>query len=328
MFVSGQSPSGGISLKDQEHSEFQVPAAVSDTGCERELNEDRYAVIECPSGIAWIVCDGMGGVSGGELAAQLAIDSIRRNLEGLEARNLETAMRSAIQEANRVIVLRRQNPAFGQMGTTVVAALFDGPEVVIGHAGDSRAYIVRNEEIQSLTTDHTYVQELVDKGQITPEEALAHPQAHILTRCLGSQTALEVSLQKFWIWKVEPDQTKDLLVLCSDGLYSLVNDDELAQVVSREPPEKACMSLVEMARERGGYDNITVAIIPLTGQLRNEPPVNKSHLTEKQERKQVKAKLKAASVPTNWSKILIFIFLLTLLSFLATVSFVLLVDGK
>lgn len=250
-----------------------VPAAITDTGCERELNEDRYAVIECPSGLAWIVCDGMGGETGGELAAQLAIDAIRRDLENLPARSSEQAIKAAILEANRIIVLRRQNQAFSSMGTTIVSALFSGAEVAIGHVGDSRAYLIREGAIQQLTTDHTYVQTLVDKGEIKPEEALSHPQAHILTRAIGSEPGLEVASRKFWIWQVADGEPGDLLMLCTDGLYSHVTEGEMASIIGQESPQRACVKLVELAKNRGGFDNITVAIIPLAGQLRNEPPI-------------------------------------------------------
>lgn len=249
-----------------------VPAAITDTGCERELNEDRYAVIESPSGLAWFVCDGMGGSAGGELAAQLAIDALRRDLENMPPRLPEQALREALLEANRVIVLRRQNQAFAGMGTTVVGALFQGPQVLIGHVGDSRAYLVRDGAIQLLTTDHTYVQELVNKGQIRTEDALSHPQAHILTRAIGAEPALEVDMQKFWLWEQEGGESQDFLLLCSDGLYSLVGEGEIADVVSRESPQRACVQLVELAKSRGGFDNISLAVIPLGGQLRNDPP--------------------------------------------------------
>lgn len=248
-----------------------VPAAITDTGCERELNEDRYAVVESPSGLAWIVCDGMGGSTGGELAAQLAIDAIRRDLENLPPQSPESALKSAILEANRIIVLRRQNQAFAQMGTTIVAALFSGLEVVVAHVGDSRAYLVRDGAIQQLTTDHTYVQQLVDAGQIASDQALAHPQAHILTRCIGAEPGLEIDIQKYWIWD-EADEAHDQLLLCSDGLYTLVSEGEIANALSLNTPQRACVKLVEMAKERGGFDNITLAITPIGGQLRREPP--------------------------------------------------------
>ena len=257
----------------REEGESMVPAAITDTGCERDLNEDRYAVVECASGVAWIVCDGMGGVTGGELAAQLAIDAMRRDLENLPRRAPEVALRGAILEANRVIVLRRQNPAFSGMGTTVVAVGFSGTSVVIGNVGDSRAYLVRDCAIQQLTTDHTLVQEMVDRGQIKPEDALSHPQAHILTRCIGSEPGLDVSIKKFWIWDVGEGEPNDYLLLCSDGLYSHVSDAEIAMAVSQHSPQRACVELVELSKNRGGYDNITISIIPLAGQLKKEPPI-------------------------------------------------------
>lgn len=266
-----------------------IPAAITDTGCERELNEDRYAVVESPSGLAWLVCDGMGGATGGELAAQLAIDAIRRDLENLPPRAPEMALRGAILEANRIIVLRRQNQAFSQMGTTIVGALFSGSEVAIGHVGDSRVYLIRDGAIQQLTTDHTYVQELVDKGQIRPEEALSHPQAHILTRAIGSEPGLEVEMHRFWVWETPQGEAMDYLLLCTDGLYSLVSEGEMANVISQNAPQRACVKLVETAKSRGGFDNITLAVIPLNGQLRQEAPAGYEEHMRKRLMKQPQA---------------------------------------
>lgn len=249
-----------------------IPAAITDTGCERELNEDRYAVIESPAGVAWLVCDGMGGATGGELAAQLAIDAIKRDLDKHGDLAVETALKNSIIEANRVIVLRRQNQAFASMGTTIVGVMFDGQEMAVANIGDSRAYVVRGGMIQALTVDHTYVQQLVERGEIRPEEALSHPQAHILTRCVGAEPGIEVDVQKFWIWPSSEGISRDRIVLCSDGLYSLVSENEIAQIVSRYSPQEACVKLVELAKARGGYDNITVSIIPLVGEVRSEPP--------------------------------------------------------
>lgn len=247
-----------------------IPAAITDIGCEREINEDRYAVIDSSSGRAWVVCDGMGGALGGELAAQLAIDAIRRALESGDFESEAEAIRVSIEEANRVIVLRRQNPAFSGMGTTVVAALINDDKVMITHAGDSRAYLVRDGVLQQLTTDHTYVQDLVDRDAITAEEALSHPQSHVLTRCLGAEPRLRLDTQEFWIWHVGENEPEDRLVLCSDGLYSLVSDAEIAESISKNSPQEACVQLIELAKSRGGYDNITLAILPLGGQLREE----------------------------------------------------------
>lgn len=256
-------------------TEENIPAAITDVGCEREINEDRYAVIDSSFGRAWVVCDGMGGQMGGELAAQLAIDAIRRGLEAREYETTAEALKGAIDEANRVIVLRRQNPAFSSMGTTVVAALVQGDELVLAHAGDSRAYLVRNGVMQQLTVDHTYVQDLVDRGALNAEEALSHPQAHVLTRCLGAEPCLDLTMQNFWIWDVTEGEPEDKLVLCSDGLYSLVSDNEIAEAISTMSPQESCVHLVEAAKERGGYDNITLAILPLGGQLREESPAGR-----------------------------------------------------
>ena len=283
---TGKRENGGA---DGSVDEASIPAAITDTGCERELNEDRYAVVESPSGLAWIVCDGMGGVAGGELAAQLAIDAIRRDLENLPRRPADQALRGAMLEANRVIVLRRQNPAFSNMGTTIVASLFNGAEVIVCNVGDSRAYLIRDNAIQQLTTDHTLVQEMVDKGQIRPDEALSHPQAHILTRCIGSEPGLDVEFRRFWVWEVPQGEPTDALLLCTDGLYSLISEGEMANVVSSSTPQRACVELVELAKARGGFDNITLSIIPLAGQLKQEPPVgfdpDKPHgLPEKRDR--------------------------------------------
>lgn len=279
----------GTSLRGARKSDDQhIPAAITDVGCEREINEDRYAVVDAPSGRGWIVCDGMGGSLGGELAAQLAIDAVRRALEARDFETTSEALRTAIEEANRIIVLRRQNPAFSAMGTTVVAALVQNDEVVITHAGDSRAYLVRNGELQQLTVDHTYVQDLVDRGAITQEEAMTHPQSHVLTRCLGADPRIELESQNYWIWELGEGETQDKLVLCSDGLYSLVGDEEIAEIVSSRTPQEACVQLVELAKVRGGYDNITLAVLPLEGRLHEEEPIGPRRTTRKNTMKTAK----------------------------------------
>jgi serine/threonine protein phosphatase PrpC len=262
----------GLEEMKSEREDVTIPAAITDTGCERDLNEDRYAVVECTLGVAWILCDGMGGATGGELAAQLVIDAVKRDLSKQQPMPPEVALRNAMIEANRVIVLRRQNQAFASMGTTAVALLFSGSEVAIANVGDSRAYLIRDGAIQQLTVDHTLVQQLVDRGEIGPEEAMAHPEAHILTRCIGAEPGLEVDVRKLWVWSTKPGEVTDTVLLCSDGLYSLVAEMEISQIVSTNSPQSACVKLVELAKARGGYDNITVSIIPLAGQLRVSPP--------------------------------------------------------
>lgn len=291
------------------------PAAITDVGCERDINEDRYAVIDCSVGRLWVVCDGMGGVQGGELAAQLAIDAMRR---GLESEGFDTpaqALSAAIEEANRVIVLRRQNPQFSSMGTTTVAAIISGTEVIIGSAGDSRAYLVRNGEIQQLTVDHTYVQDLVERGLISQEEAMSHPQAHVLTKCLGAEPRLEVDQTSFWIWDSEANTTEDRLVLCSDGLYSHVTDEQIAEIASQFSPQEACVKLVELAKSGGGYDNITLAVLPLGGQLREEAPSSPPKSARLRE-KQLARENQGEKVP--WSRQLMIMFFIAIIGAILT----------
>lgn len=285
---------------DSDNGNPLIPAAITDTGCERELNEDRYAVIESASGVAWLVCDGMGGQTGGELAAQLAIDAVRRDLEKYPTRPADVALKSAMLEANRIVVLRRQNPAFANMGTTVVAAMFDGVELIVANIGDSRAYLVRDGAIQQLTTDHTLVQQLVDRGEIKPEEALSHPKAHVLTRCVGAEPGIDIDLRRYWIWDANAEESSDSLVLCSDGLYSLVSDTEIAAIVTRNSPQGACVKLVELSKARGGYDNITIAIVPLGGQLRQTPPP----ASEARSRKRKRTDRRSESVSGGASRII------------------------
>lgn len=305
----GEIPLSGPS--GERSSSEKIPAAITDVGCEREINEDRYAVVDSPFGRAWIVCDGMGGALGGELAAQLAIDAIRRSLESGSFDDSEEALRTAIEEANRIIVLRRQNPAFSAMGTTIVAVVLNGSDVAVAHAGDSRAYIVRGNEIQQLTTDHTYVQELVDRGTISQDESLTHPQSHVLTKCLGADPRIEIETNSFWLWDSEPGAEKDILLLCSDGLYSLVDDNEIAESVKTRSPQDACVHLTELAKTRGGYDNITLAVVPLEGALREECPSGKKEIKRKTSRRQIVPLRPRRSLSTS-QKVLVFMMLAVL----------------
>ena len=252
--------------------ELSAAAMVTDQGKERDVNEDRCAVITALSGTCAIVLDGMGGVEGGEFAAQLALEAFQRFMQEHPTLPPEAAMRGAVDEAHRVVKLRRQNQTFVSMGTTVVAILVDHDEVVVANVGDSRAYLVRDGNTEQLSIDHTVVQELVDRQEIRKEDALTHPQSHVLTQCLGSAGSLSLTLKKYWIWPTEDEGARDTMLLCSDGLYSLVPDEEIGLIVSTHSPEEACSILTRLANDRGGYDNITAAILPIGGLLRDEPP--------------------------------------------------------
>lgn len=247
-----------------------VHAAMSDIGLERTVNEDRCATIATEAGVCFLVLDGMGGAEGGEFAAQISVDAMRRYLTSEHKEDVVESLRSACEEANRTIMLRRQSNRFKEMGTTVVGVLIEDSAVAIAHVGDSRAYLVEGDRMRQLTVDHTYVQQLVDRNEITREEALPHPQSHILTQCLGSSPDISVDADRFWIWPLRKGEASDFIVLCSDGLYSMVEDEEVRRIVTVLPPRKACEELIRLANSRGGFDNITVSIIPLHGHLRTE----------------------------------------------------------
>lgn len=247
-------------------------AAGTDPGCERETNEDRYLVASADFGTGYFVFDGMGGEPGGEAAAQISADAIKEFYEQHSAADADDALRDSIALAQRRLLEMRAGLGKTGMGTTVVAACVNGSRVGIAAVGDSRAYKISDGTIVQLTSDHTIVQQLVDAGQLDPQDALLHPQSHVLTRCLGSEISFAVDLQSLWLWPQKIGQRGDTLVLCSDGLYSLVSDEEMCEVISGMSPTAAVSRLISIARERGGFDNITVIIVPLNGKLRERPP--------------------------------------------------------
>jgi serine/threonine protein phosphatase PrpC len=250
--------------------ESLVYAAMSDVGLERSVNEDRCSTFATQVGECFLVLDGMGGSEGGEFAAQISADTIQRYLTVEHQEDIAERIRDACEEANRTIMLRRQSQRFTEMGTTVVGVLIEDSAVAVAHVGDSRAYLVQHDGIQQLTVDHTYVQQLVDRNEITREDALPHPQSHILTQCLGSSPDIKVDVERYWIWPLKKSELSDFIVLCSDGLYSLVGDEEIQRIVTVLPPPAACEELIQLANSRGGFDNVTVSIIPLRGHLRAE----------------------------------------------------------
>ena len=301
MRVDSDSERKNSSQERLERDEELVHAALTDVGLERSVNEDRCALIATSHGVCHLVLDGMGGVDGGEFAAQLSVDAVQRCLLGEHREPLE-AISHAFEDANRTIVLRRQNRKFREMGTTIVGVIIEGSSVAIAHVGDSRAYLVSGDSISQLTVDHTYVQQLVDRNEISREEALPHPQSHILTQCLGSSPDLRVEGQQYWVWPLEDGMQTDFIVLCTDGLYSMVAEEEICSILACVTPRKACEQLVQLANQRGGFDNITVSIIPLNGHLRD--------IVSPTRGKEVKVRERAKKVERWWRRSLLFHLLL------------------
>lgn len=237
---------------------------LSDTGLRRESNEDAF-VIEPELGL-FAVADGMGGHAAGEVAAQLATDALRDDLlrtAASETREPGDRLQSAVLEANRRICdsIVEHEERRG-MGTTLVAALVANHRAVIAHVGDSRAYLLRGATLHRLTTDHSWVLEQVRMGLLTEEAAERHPMRNIVTRALGSRTMAGPELSEV---RLEPD---DILLLCSDGLNTMISDAEIREILlaHARDPAGACRALVAAANERGGEDNTTVVVVRCVGE--------------------------------------------------------------
>jgi protein phosphatase len=205
----------------------------------------------------------MGGHNSGELASQLAVDclsdAIREKIDFLRSHPslLEQFLIDSIQHANKIVFEASTNDdSNAGMGTTVVCAVLMEDRVVIAHVGDSRGYIIDNQNIKQITYDHSYIQELIDSGTISKEEAKNHPKRNVITRALGFPS--EVKPEVYTI-----DFNKgQVLLLCTDGLSNLVEDEEIANVVRREKePAVACNKLVEITNQNGGNDNVTIVIV-------------------------------------------------------------------
>jgi PPM family protein phosphatase len=251
-------------------------AAASHPGMKGKNNEDRYAVSAhrvggkrgVPSLLA-IVADGVGGHRAGEVAAEMAVELICRAVEEGDASQPVATLRDAIVNASQAIYLQSiDNPAQQGMSTTCVCAWVLGDRLYLASVGDSRVYLIHSGDIYQLTTDHTWVQEAIETGAITEEEARNHPNAHVIRRHLGSQQPVEPDLRIRLDANETAEQSEanqgiplhpgDRLLLCSDGLTDLVQKEEIAETLEAHPLEDSVARLVNLANARGGHDNITI----------------------------------------------------------------------
>ena len=242
-------------------------ASLSDVGRQRQNNEDSYLYWEPENegefarrGRLAVIADGMGGYEGGQEASRLAVETVREVYSEFAANDPQQALLEAFVTAHeRIQSYARNNPAFHGMGTTCTALAVRGQELYFAHVGDSRLYLVRGSVISRLTRDHSYVGRLVESGIVRSEDAENHPQRHILTAALGAgmEVAADVPRPALEL------QEGDTLVLCTDGLWGVVSEQELAGVINRHRPAESCVALVNLALERGGPDNITVQVLRL-----------------------------------------------------------------
>ena len=251
-------------------------AAASHPGMKGKNNEDRYAVSAHRVGgksrirsLLAIIADGVGGHRAGEVAAEMAVEMICRAVEESDASLPVTTLRDAIVNASQAIYLRSmEDPTQLGMSTTCVCAWVLGDRLYLASVGDSRVYLIRSGKINQLTTDHTWVQEAIETGAITEEEARNHPNAHVIRRHLGSQQPVEPDLRIRLDVNETQEQSEanqgiqlrpgDRLLLCSDGLTDLVLKEEIAEILDAYPLEDSVARLVNLANARGGHDNITI----------------------------------------------------------------------
>lgn len=237
----------------------------SDIGCQRENNEDAFGYWEPEDTAAFlqkgrlaVVADGMGGYEGGQEASQTAVSTVISRYRDSDGVAPQASLIQAIQAAHESV---RQygfaHPDLRGMGTTCTAVAVVGDHLHFVHVGDTRLYLVREGVIRQLTRDHSYVGRLVESGVISREEAERHPQRNILTTALGTNADLIIDSPG----RPEKLQSGDVVVICSDGLWGQVQDSEILLAAGKRNPEAACRELIELARERGGPDNITVQIL-------------------------------------------------------------------
>ena len=241
-------------------------------GRQRQHNEDSYLVAD--EAKLFLVADGMGGHAAGEIASRIAVDSISEFILHTKEddgtwphaydehfKRSTNRLMAAVRLANtRVLEAMRKDARLRGMGTTVVACLADGETMSVAHVGDSRAYMIRNNQLQRITNDHSWVFEQVQAGMLTEAEAEKHPLRNVITRALGG--ALQVTPDASEIEVKEGD----VFLLCSDGLTGMVPEDEIREIVDKNTDdlEKACQVLIDTANERGGLDNVTAILVKTT----------------------------------------------------------------
>lgn len=239
--------------------------AITDTGAVRQQNQDAYRVeVLSPEQTLLILCDGMGGARAGNVASELAAqtfgDVIVNALQsGGQADDPAKLLEEAVAQANHTVCQRAaDDPDCMGMGTTLVAALVSGGTCHIVNVGDSRAYAVSEDGIRRVTRDHSLVEDLVQRGEITPEQARNHPQKNLITRALGVESATKADLF------VEDCQPGRFLLLCSDGLSNVVTDQEiLYEVIHGGEPSDCCKRLLDITLSRGAPDNVTVVLLQM-----------------------------------------------------------------
>jgi serine/threonine protein phosphatase PrpC len=251
-----------------------VGAMRTDPGLVREVNEDAVAWITpqdetAAKGSLAIVADGMGGHAAGEVASALAIEVIQRVYYELNSA-VPKVLQKAFAAANRAILTyAEQHPECRGMGTTCTVLAFRDRKAWLGHIGDSRAYLLRKGELRQLSEDQTLVAQLVSEGTITPEEADLSPVQNVILQALGAKAQIEPIIASAGLVL----EAGDILVLCSDGLFNMVEEPTIADLAGRLPPQEACDALIEAALAAGGHDNASLGIFIVNAEAEVKKPL-------------------------------------------------------
>jgi len=233
----------------------------TDTGMVRNQNQDGYFIAQYGDDLVGAaVCDGMGGARAGNVASELAVEVFATAMETLREQvpdDPQALLKRVAADANHAIHTQADaNPDYTGMGTTMVAALVVGSRAHVLNIGDSRAYHVKQSGIARVTRDHSYVEDLVERGQITPEEARYHPRKNLITRALGSMPNVRADLF------VQELEVGEYLLLCSDGLTNVLTDQEILDEIVRDgSPDSCCGRLIDLVLSRGAPDNVTVVLL-------------------------------------------------------------------
>lgn len=235
---------------------MKVSSATS-VGKVRSLNEDAFFVSDvCKDIVLAIVADGMGGHNAGEVASAEAVNSIKDG-DFCSGKDIKTVLSDAIACANNTIYkMSTKNPQLHGMGTTATACAISDNKVTAAHVGDSRLYLIHKGEMTQITKDHSLVEMLIENGTITKEDAKNHPQKNVITRAIGTSNSVECDIYEF------NTEAEDIILLCTDGLVNMVDDNKILSLVSDEKDfEGLAERLVKAAEDAGGHDNITVVLI-------------------------------------------------------------------
>lgn len=228
-------------------------ASYSHVGMVRQINEDAF--LELPEHGLWAVADGMGGHTAGDYVASLIVDSLRRALPADSLSSYTRALRTALTEVNSAVREETRRRGLGMMGSTVVTLAINGDQGACLWAGDSRLYRLRDGELEGISRDHSYVQDLQDSGLLSEAEARVHPRANIVTRAVGVEDTLDLAMINLDILP------GDTYLLCSDGLNKTAEDHEIRDVLGHTDPWQVVRSLVHLGLTRGAPDNITAIVV-------------------------------------------------------------------